>query len=254
MRPFRQQLALACVLMLTAATQQVRAAQYEIPISQLAGVTTSGDFFPLEISLGEAFQEIDAATVRITGTHTPGAFGDLNEPGQFPLPADIYGSFLGETSEEGAFVEEILSTSGGQFTYEQTFRTGFFADEGPDYSGWLDGTAEFQLSVFSPPLIGTTYVSSSPLVNIESASLLIEGRSTLDSLASGGDINQDGEVDGQDLLAIQRGEPAMIAQWRGDYGTVNSLPAALAVPEPSALLLLAVGLAMVAARRRTSAA
>jgi hypothetical protein len=66
-----------------------------------------------------------------------------------------------------------------------------------------------------------------------------------------GDFDGDGDVDGLDLLAWQR-NPAVgnLADWKNNYGT-GSL-AAVAVPEPSAVLLAVVfGLVVLAPRKRS---
>lgn len=58
------------------------------------------------------------------------------------------------------------------------------------------------------------------------------------------DLDNDGDVDGQDFLIIQRTDPSLIPDWEAQYGNV-SLSAVSAVPEPTTLLL--VGLALLVA-------
>jgi hypothetical protein len=74
---------------------------------------------------------------------------------------------------------------------------------------------------------------------------------------SDGDFDEDGDVDGRDFLLWQRGlpssplDPEDLAIWAENYGTVPELTSVTAVPEPtSAVLLLALGLAVAAGRRR----
>jgi hypothetical protein len=78
-----------------------------------------------------------------------------------------------------------------------------------------------------------------------------------------GDIDLDGDVDGQDLLLIQRGlgsttDASDFADWRANFGmttpaTPAAAPAAGAVPEPgvSALLLIAAASVFSACRRNS---
>ena len=55
-----------------------------------------------------------------------------------------------------------------------------------------------------------------------------------------GDLDLDGDVDVADLLALQRtGDPAALAAWKTNFGT-GSPPPITAIPEPSALALLAL--------------
>jgi formylglycine-generating enzyme required for sulfatase activity len=75
-----------------------------------------------------------------------------------------------------------------------------------------------------------------------------------------GDFDQDGDVDGADLLVWQRGgsptpnSPGDLAAWRGDFGLGAATAAAAAVPEPASLAGTATALALLARRRRCSAA
>ena len=62
------------------------------------------------------------------------------------------------------------------------------------------------------------------------------------------DLDADGDVDGQDFLAIQQIDPSLIPAWNAQYGSVGAVAA---VPEPAAIVLAAwVGLARVALRGR----
>jgi hypothetical protein len=71
----------------------------------------------------------------------------------------------------------------------------------------------------------------------------------------GADKDDDNDVDGNDLLLIQQGLGAQydaddLAQWRSQFGQVSGATSVSAVPEPSALALLAAGATGVAAYRR----
>lgn len=70
-----------------------------------------------------------------------------------------------------------------------------------------------------------------------------------------GDFNNDSIVDGRDFLAWQRGQSPTplsasdLADWRANYG-MGGLTAAVAVPEPTSVMLLAIsGVALVFGRR-----
>ena len=66
------------------------------------------------------------------------------------------------------------------------------------------------------------------------------------------DLDDDGDVDGADFLALQRVNPALIPSWESQFG--SGLPAAAAagnVPEPSSTLLVVAAWALIASARRT---
>jgi fibronectin-binding autotransporter adhesin len=87
----------------------------------------------------------------------------------------------------------------------------------------------------------------------------LTGYTLLTVLAPGppGDFNFDGQVDGADLLAWQRGDSptpgssADLATWRASYGLGATTPAAAAVPEPEALALVGLAAANALLRRRS---
>lgn len=66
----------------------------------------------------------------------------------------------------------------------------------------------------------------------------------------GSDVDTDGDVDGDDFLALQRDNPGGIAQWQSDYPLTPSLSAST-VPEPTCLtILISAAVGSLAARRR----
>lgn len=66
-----------------------------------------------------------------------------------------------------------------------------------------------------------------------------------------GDADGDGDVDGADFLALQRDNPAGIADWVANYPTAAPLAASAAVPEPStAVLLIGMAAGLFARRQR----
>lgn len=68
---------------------------------------------------------------------------------------------------------------------------------------------------------------------------------------TGVDVDNDGDVDGADFLAIQRNDPASINAWQAGYGTTPAAANVGVVPEPTAAcLLLGAVAASVAVRRR----
>jgi hypothetical protein len=69
------------------------------------------------------------------------------------------------------------------------------------------------------------------------------GYALVSEVATPGDFDGDGDVDGRDFLAWQR-NPAVgdLADWQNNYGTNSQITASTTVPEPTNFLLLALGL------------
>ena len=65
------------------------------------------------------------------------------------------------------------------------------------------------------------------------------------------DRDNDGDVDGNDFLLIQRTAPSLIPLWQMQYGSAIAANASTAVPEPSTLLLACIAAAFLS-RRMTS--
>ena len=64
------------------------------------------------------------------------------------------------------------------------------------------------------------------------------------------DLDDDGDVDGIDFLIIQRTDPSLIDEWQLQYGTeVTQQPTSAAVPEPSALSVVALGVLLASCQR-----
>ena len=64
------------------------------------------------------------------------------------------------------------------------------------------------------------------------------------------DEDGDNDVDGNDLVLLQRIDPARIAAWQSEYGQGIAAAAAGNVPEPASWLLVLVAGSAVAGRRR----
>lgn len=80
---------------------------------------------------------------------------------------------------------------------------------------------------------------------------------TAPSTGLAGDFDNDGDADGADFLAWQRGFPATfsagdLADWQGNFGVAANAAAGEAVPEPTtaAALLIAASMGVVALQRR----
>lgn len=65
------------------------------------------------------------------------------------------------------------------------------------------------------------------------------------------DANNDGDVDGQDFLALQRDDPATIAAWQNDYPNQPLATSTALVPEPTSLVLTILASAMLVFGSRT---
>ena len=135
------------------------------------------------------------------------------------------------------------------FNYYQ-ISTSFFEPQGEDF---VQGATNINTEVFfNDTTITHTSIDDDPRL------FALITQNILDNLnEASADFDFDGDVDGRDFLAWQRGEsPSPLSAgdlelWQAEYGN-SQLSAAAAVPEPSALLLVG-GLALFAMHRRGSA-
>jgi len=80
------------------------------------------------------------------------------------------------------------------------------------------------------------------------------GTFIVQNLPANADLDGDGDVDGADFLAIQRSNPALIAQWQAEFGNgTPALSTASAVPEPSSVMLIGLAMALLPLARRQRA-
>jgi len=216
------------------------------------------------VDLEREFLHIESASLQLTGTLVPGLWADLNYPGEFPLPANIFGGFRPEPDVFSiVYVERNIPAEEGPFLFDESFRRLRSADGSPDFSLWRDGTANFEVSIGTPPMIATTYIIEMPELTIESASLIIHGEPRLEPLVIESDFNGDGIVDAADLAEWESGfgnQPEFAGDdflaWQRQYDAGTSVAgAAQVVPEPASftgwLLALLVAARSTSPRCRT---
>lgn len=68
-------------------------------------------------------------------------------------------------------------------------------------------------------------------------------------VSAGADADADGDVDGADFLLLQLTNPSLIPTWQASYGP-GSVSAATAVPEPTSLATLILGIMLVVGSKR----
>jgi hypothetical protein len=134
-----------------------------------------------------------------------------------------------------------------QFAFGSTTNTDVaFDNAGNLYVG--NRSAE-RVRIWSPPNGTGAFVAN----QFSTDSLAPLGSITFTAAAGvAGDFNHDGKVDGADLLVWQRtlGDAANLAIWKANFGQPPAIAATGAVPEPASAVLVAYGVAAIAAMRR----
>jgi T5SS/PEP-CTERM-associated repeat protein len=190
--------------------------------------------------------------------------GLTNDGDLVVIDSTIAGSVINNGSLE--IVDPVIFTDG--LTLSATSALGIDIDGLLDFDSIIvggDATLDGLLSVslgggFAPsPGEQFTVLTASSITNNglalggSSASqfdLLVSGSNViLQAIGVDVDLDNDGDVDGADFLAIQRTNPALIPDWESQYGSGSPLSAATgAVPEPSSGLLALLAAAMIGIR------
>jgi hypothetical protein len=132
------------------------------------------------------------------------------------------------------------------FNYFQ-ISTGFLEPQGEDF---VAGATNFNTEVlFNDTSITHTSIDDDARLHARIAADIFANLNPVTA-----DFDGDGDVDGRDFLAWQRGESpnplsaADLALWQGQFGNGEFL-SAVVVPEPSGLMLIAMSLWMAACRK-----
>jgi hypothetical protein len=240
------------------------AAEYSFTLSELFG-SPQGEQ-RLSVDLGGEFTVITAARLRIAGTHTPGLLGDLHSPPEetFPYPAAIDAYSPATPFNQSGILGEVLPAVVGPFEVDEAFRR-IQPGGPPDFSAWLDGTADFYFSAGGAAYVAIYRELADPVVEITSATLVVTGdRRPAAITQPSADFDGNGVVDGQDLGLWQTSfgqaftRPIPIADanqdgdadgadflaWQRQLGSSQLVAAATAIPEPTTAVLFAVAVAL----------
>jgi hypothetical protein len=231
------------------------AAEYAYDLPEILG-SPNGEL-NLAVNLGGEFASIRGARLRIAGAHTPGLLGDLNSSATYPYPAEIDAYSPATPFGHSGILGELLPSVAEPFDVDKAFRR-VSPGGPPNFSTWLDGTANFYFSAGPSAYVAIYRTIANPIVTISSATLFVTGE-RLEAGAATGDFDGDGSVDGHDLgmwqAAFQSGEQADFSSgdadgdadgddflvWQRQLGLPPSAVAANApVPEPAAFLLFVV--------------
>ena len=181
----------------------------------------------------------------IEGDHRPG-----NSPAEVHFDGNLsYGPF-------SRLEIEIAGRSPGT-GYDRVDVDGEAALTGALTVSLLDGFEPgagdlFEILAANGGIFGTfTTVDLPPLVDGLHWNLSYDADQVVLGAFSRADGNLDGNVDGRDLLILQRDDPTRISQWEGEFGNNGSGATVDAVPEPTTQTLLLAAL-LWRRRRRAS--
>jgi hypothetical protein len=239
----------AAAVVLTVGIGDSQAAEFTYSLPQLLGSPQCEQ--KLSVDLGGEFTSIASARLIVAGTHTPGLLGDLSpNPQMFPYPASVDAYSPAATFSNSGILGELLSTDPGPFEVNEEFHR---VPPGgpPDFTTWLDGTADFFFSAGPSAYIMIYRTIANPVVDITSATLVVNGERPSLVIEPSADYNGDGAVDGDDLAwwqtAFEQGDGdadgAEFLLWQQQLGRGAAAAASTAIPEPHSLALLPAALA-----------
>jgi hypothetical protein len=241
--------------LLLAAPAATQAGDYAYDLPQLVGHhlgdMPAAPVYELAVDLGLPFAEINGATLRLEGVHTPGVYGYLSQPHTFEAAAEAI-AWIPDQPFLSAYADDNLPLPGGPFDLSLPWRGKSPQPTAPDLSAWLDGTAELNFQLAPPILVAITYQIHQPAITINAATLIIHGQPALDMFMLPGDLNGDRAVNDADLAAWQASpQPngSDFLTWQRHHGAATPTPTA-AVPEPQTLSTLTLAALTLAPHRR----
>ena len=226
----------------------------------------------VDLELGMSFAQIDAVSLRLTGTHTPGVIQLLSHDApEEPYPAEVIGSFPEAGHYYTTAFDELLEPVEGPFHRTFHFDNLRFHGGEPNFDPLLDGQARLNLAVAGPPVIAIYSIKSLPSLHVDSATLIVSGQAGHDHHMLPGDYDHNGHVDHADhtlwratvgstvdLHADGNGDGIVDAAdyvlWRRHMGESAATAAAISAsaPEPGVLLMSLAGVLLLLVRRRES--
>lgn len=171
---------------------------------------------------------------------------DVTFEDQFPISPSFTEVWFAFTDETGAQYQagsgnfDINNAAPGT-TQTLTINIADFDDFNSDMNLAMDGLMEGTNSL---GIVLGTSTDDGAIYQLDNLRLISEVVSV--------DMDNDGDVDGFDFLQLQRENPALISEWKAQYGTGNSGTLLASVPEPlsGCLILSGIGLFVVQRNRR----
>ena len=233
------------------------AAEYTFTLPEVLG--SPGGELNLAVNLGGEFADISGARLHIVGAHTPGLLGDLNSTDTYPYPAAIDAYSPAESFGHSGILGELLPSVASAFEVDEPFHR-ISPGGPPNFSTWLDGTANFYFSAGPSAYIAIYRIIADPVVNITSATLVVTGERL--EAAPTADFDGDGTVDGDDLRCWQSAfgsrnlitfagadadadadvDGADFLVWQRQLGSATATASTAAIPEPASLALVLMGI------------
>ena len=228
----------------------------------------------VDLDLGMPFAQIDGVSLRLIGEHTPGVIQLLSHHApEEPYPAEVIGNFPEAGASFTTAFDEILPPVAGPFDVTFNFDNLRHHGGGPNFDPLLDGHARLNVSVGGPPVIAIYSIKSVPLIDVHSATLIVNGQPGHDHPMVPGDYDHNGHVDHQDYsiwratwgsssdLRADGNDDGMIdaadyAVWRqnmgtGHHGAAVAIETSASIPEPSMLVgALMTGVVLLLVRQR----
>lgn len=196
----------------------------------------------------------DRATLVLIG-HSFGGNSALQLAGEFLKPIGVGVDLtiqIDPVRNIYSGANDVLPTNvDGGFNYYQ-ISTSFFEPQGEDF---VQGATNINTEIlYNDTTITHTSIDDDPRLFASITQNILDNLNVVSA-----DFDLDGDVDGRDFLAWQRGESPSplsagdLALWQAEYGNPQLNAATVAVPEPSSLLLVLLSGGILLSRGRDTA-